>query len=58
MIIECKDFSEIDNIYETDTVHIVGTLEQAAKFKNLSDDELGDYYSVKSLDSVYTKNVI
>lgn len=55
-----KDFLELEDIYESDQFHIVGTLEQVAKFKNATVKDL-EYYEVKDLKeesgserSVYT----
>jgi hypothetical protein len=47
-----RDFSEIENIYESDMFYIVGTLERAAVFKNVSAAEAGAYYGVKDVRTV------
>ncbi|MDR1158170.1 MAG: hypothetical protein LBK75_07680 [Oscillospiraceae bacterium] len=47
-----KDFSEIENIYESDVFYYIGTLEQAASFKNITASELAEYYQVKELKVV------
>lgn len=42
-----KDFSEINNIYESDQFYFTGTYLDAARFKNVSVSELTQYYRVK-----------
>lgn len=47
-----KDFSEIENIYESDMFYVVGTLAQAAAFKNISAEDIGKSYTVKDLKAL------
>lgn len=47
-----KDFSEIENIYESDMFYVVGTLEQAAAFKNISAEDISKSYEVKDVKSL------
>jgi hypothetical protein len=44
-----KEFSEIENIYESDMFYIVGTLEQVAAFKGISDADALNYFGVKDI---------
>jgi hypothetical protein len=44
-----KEFSEIENIYESDMFYIVGTLAQAAAFKGISDADALDHFGVKDI---------
>jgi hypothetical protein len=50
--IELKDFSEIEDIYESDMFYIVGSLDKAARFKSVSLEEASAYYGVKDIKSV------
>jgi hypothetical protein len=50
--IKFKSFSEIENIYESDMFYIVGTLERAAAFKNVTAADAGAYYGVKDIKTV------